>query len=116
MIERLKTWLAAKLFNAPNPDYILKIENGRMYLHNLEITKELAGVLREEAKAMSGMGLWQIMQHTLAEDARERMFKNSTNFDDMRNGKMMLYNLDIQQKILDRARAFPVTPVRIDTK
>jgi hypothetical protein len=104
--ERIINWLCSKVFLAPNPDFILRIDNGKMYLQGQEITKELAGQLREEAKTLDRFSLWFIMQSTLAEDARERMFKNSTSFDDMRNGKMMLFNLDIMQKILLRAKNY----------
>lgn len=42
------------------------------------------------------------MQETLKYQAQKIMFDNSKDFNDMLGGKYMLYNLDIQQKLLDQ--------------
>lgn len=42
------------------------------------------------------------MQETLKDEAQTIMFLKSKDFQDMLVGKMMLYNLDVQNKIVER--------------
>ena len=57
-------------------------------------------LLREEAKMLVKMRLWSILTNTLKAQAQKTMFEKAETFDDMVAGKTMLYNIDIQEKIV----------------
>ena len=57
--------------------------------------------LKGEADFLLQSNLWSIIGETLKDIACKTMFEKSTTFDDMRSGKMMLYNLSIQNNILN---------------
>jgi hypothetical protein len=69
---------------------------------NEQLTPELTRILKEEAAYVKRTMLWGLFQNTIAETARKTMFENSKDFDDIRTGKALLYNLDLQKKIIER--------------
>lgn len=67
-----------------------------------EISETERKALASEAKFLKETRLWKVFQETLKYQAQLVMFEKSQDFDDMRNGKAMLRNLDVQNQILKR--------------
>ncbi len=65
------------------------------------ITQGEVNQIKEELKYIKHTRAWAIMQGTLADEARKSLFEKAKNSDDMMAGKMLLYALDVQQKILE---------------
>ncbi len=57
--------------------------------------------LKAESEFFKNSQLWKIINESLKSQAQKTMFENSTTFEDMMTGKMMLYDLSFQNKILD---------------
>lgn len=104
MRQRIANWLLRHLLNAIVIEDVLKIERGQFIIGGQAMQENERAALREEARFVSKTRLWQIMQETLKATAQEKMFEKSVDFDDMKFGKTMLYNLDIQQKLIDILR------------
>jgi len=82
---------------------VLKIDEktGQATLGGEKITdNELRG-LKEEAGYIQRTRLWSVLTNTLQDQAHTVMFTKSKSWEDMVTGKTMLYNIDIQQKIID---------------
>lgn len=73
----------------------------KLLLGKEEIPPQLLSALKVEAGALSNMSLWKVFQETLKDQAHQIMFEKSETFEDLRSGKMMLYNLDVQKNIVD---------------
>jgi hypothetical protein len=101
-MKRLKNWLIKHLFKAITVDEVLTSNKyGLIYLNGEQITDEEARILHNEAIFLKEFRLWQILQSTIADHAKKRMFENSKSYEDMIAGKMALYNADIQNKIIE---------------
>lgn len=104
---KLVNKLLAHLLVAPDPDNILSFDyhnvGGRMVVASVkiggdEITSQLAQSLKEEARTLKRMYLWQVINASLAEQARQVMFNKSQSWEDMKTGKDILYTTNMQQK------------------
>lgn len=110
MLERLKTWLLRKITCSVNPDMVLTY-NERMnliFVNGEQISHSEALSLQAEAKFIQKTRLWSIMQETLKDHAQKTMITQSKSFEDMRSGKLMLYNLSVQKNLLDVAQKYKV--------
>lgn len=58
--------------------------------------------LKQESVYLKETQIWKIFQETLKSHAHKMIFINSTNYDDVLAGKLMLYNLNVQKKIVDK--------------
>ncbi len=56
--------------------------------------------LKAEAKMILDTRVWSLLENTLKAQAQNKIFIKSLNFSDTAAGKLMLYNLDVQKKIL----------------
>lgn len=92
----------SKLLCAVNPlDVFTSDKTGKkLFLNGREITELEMGDLKADAMYFGKSRLWNVLAETIRSQAMEVMFTKSKDFDDMRTGKMMLYNLDIQKKII----------------
>ena len=64
------------------------------------LTKQEKLNLQNEVKFFNESRLKGILLDTLYDVARKTMFEKSETFDDMLQGKMMLYNISVQKNIL----------------
>ncbi len=85
---------------------VFALKEGKVFIGDYEITDKLKKVLKEESAYIKNTELWKIMRNTLIKITHEVMFEKSKDFEDMRTGKAMLYNLDIQQKLLEKINEF----------
>lgn len=101
LIEKIKNWLAAQLFCAIDPKQVLKqSKTGVLTIDGEIVGNEEMRSLQNEVKFLTHTRVWKILTETLKEQAEKIMFEKSTSFDDMKTGKMMLYNLNVQQQII----------------
>lgn len=57
---------------------------------------------KAEAKYILDSRVWSLLENTLKSQAQKVIFEKSKDFNDCTSGKLMLYNLDVQKKILQR--------------
>lgn len=85
--------------------YILLLETKNnkkvLTLGGEQIPENLLSELKEEAITFKKMKLHSLFQETLKGQAYGIMFEKSKDFDDMKTGKMMLYNLGVQENIIE---------------
>jgi hypothetical protein len=110
--ERLQLWDKIDLLEenlkhftdvliAVEPDNFLTIENGHLKLAGEPLTDQQKKILREEAVYYKGTDLYKVFQNTLTETARQKMFDKAKSWEDMTYGKALLYNLDVEKKIIE---------------
>lgn len=100
-VEKTKNELLKEYFCAVTMDDVITIDKlKRISIDGEPITEGEAASLFEEAKFFKESRLYSIMINTLKKQAMEVMYNQSQSFDDMRNGKMMLYNLSLQENIV----------------
>lgn len=89
-------------FPIVNQEDVLTVsKRGKIFLKGMPVSDSEAAQLKTEAIMFQKSRLWQVMQETIKEQASRVMFENSQNFDDMKTGKLMLRNLDVQRKIVE---------------
>lgn len=105
-MKRFKFWLLNKvvqnLFKGVLvSDVISMSKDGRLFLNGIQMADSEIRAIQEEAKFVQATRLWSIMTSTLAWQAQKRMFEKSKIYDDMFFGKASLYNLDVQDNIMN---------------
>lgn len=65
--------------------------------------------MAEEARYILRTEVWKYITASLSEEARKVMFNRAVSFDDLRNGKMILWTADIQTKLLESFAKNPGT-------
>lgn len=88
-----------------NPNNVLFIsENGIVSLDRKPLSTEEAKQLREEAMYIEHTRIWSIFQDTIRHKAIEQAVIQSTDFSHVLPGKMMIHNLSVMQKIVERCK------------
>lgn len=110
MKQRIITWLLRHLTASVNPDMVLTYNQkmNLIFVNGEQISHSEALSLKAEAKMIQSTRMWSIMHETLKDHAYKTMVTNSKNFEDMRSGKLMLYNLGVQTNLLDVAQKYKV--------
>ena len=83
---------------------------GAIYIGGERVDESRLGNLKAESQFMLNSELWKVMTETIRHMAYEIMFTKSMSFEDMRSGKMLLYHLDTQKKIMDILSRFAKKP------
>lgn len=73
-----------------------------LFLGKEIITEEEKKLLHAEAVEFKKTRLYSILLNTPAHHAQDILFKKLTSTDDFWASKMMLYNIDVQEKIIER--------------
>lgn len=81
-----------------------------IYLGGEQLNNQEISNLQAEVRFLRSSKLWPIITSTLKSQAQDVMFNKSQTFDDMVAGKMMLRNLDVQEKILATIEKFTNKP------
>lgn len=102
MKKLIKNWALKSLIKAVIPEDIIIIRNGIVYLNGEQIGESELKELKREASLIKELRLWKILTNTLRSDAQERMYNKAVNFDDMMAGKLLLYAIDLQEKIVNK--------------
>lgn len=76
--------------------------NGKeiLYLHNKALEDAEVKNLQQEIRHLKSLWIWKIITETLKDQAQQVMFTKSKDYSDMVAGKMMLYNLGVQENII----------------
>lgn len=107
-LDQLESEKKEMMDHSVNPDDIITISyNPDKTIKNIILggevtTPAMVKILKEEIKAFRAFNLYKIFKSTLKDQARDIMFTKSQTFEDMRSGKMMLYNLSVIDNILDK--------------
>lgn len=80
----------------------MKQEKDRLHvlLGGKEIGESEIKQLKVEADILQRSNLWRIMQETVKAKAMDKAFTQSTNWEQVLSGKLMVHNLGIQQSIV----------------
>jgi hypothetical protein len=92
-----------------------KGETVKLRLGSDELTDEAVRNLKNEVEILKRMQLWSIMQNTVKKLAIDKGINQSTDFEQVLSGKMMLHNLGIIKSILDSIDGFKLAPTKIIT-
>lgn len=76
-------------------------KSGSIFLGKDKITDGEFKNLQEEASYLKNTRIWSVLTNTLRDQAKKTMFEKSKNWDDMVTGKAMLYNIGVQENIVD---------------
>ncbi len=102
------------LLGLVNPENVLmSTPSGALLLNGVPVTDQELRNLQSEVQVLKHMKVWAIFQENLKFEAQRDMFVNSEDFDAMRSGKMLLYALATQAKIIktiERAKGKPSKP------
>jgi hypothetical protein len=103
MKKLIRNLLLKHLLKAIVLSDVLKMDEktGVMTLGGEKLTENELRGLKEEAGYIKRTRLWSVLTNTLQDQAHTVMFQKSKNWEDMVTGKTMLYNIDIQEKIID---------------
>lgn len=103
MTEEEKNHLLKEYFCAVvEEDVMTTNKMGRLFLDGEELSADEMIRLQQEADYFANSRLASILWNSLYSQAQKIMFENSEDFDDMRNGKMMMYNISVQKNIVDK--------------
>lgn len=99
----IQNWLLKTVLRAISVQDVMRIDerSRKIFLGGEIIDEKQLRMLREEAGYIKRTFLWKVLTNTLAEQARLTMFTHSKSWEDMLIGKMMLYNIDVQEKVLE---------------
>lgn len=107
MTETEKNKLLKEYFCAVVPEDVIIFDKiGQIWINGQKQTVGEISSLYEEAKFFKESRLYKILINHLKVMAMEVMYNKSESYDDMRNGKMMLYNLSVQQNIVNNILKF----------
>ena len=87
-----------------NPDDVFQVSKntGVAYLGLEPISKNEAIQLKSEAELLMGMRLYKILTNTLTQEAINIAVLNSKEWENVISGKMMIHNLTVIKKIVER--------------
>ncbi len=114
LVERLKTdqsfknEVLAHLFSTVDPDFILRWTKTGLFIRGEQLGSDQIANLQSEAKLFKSTKLWKILTQTLAQDAMERMFFASKDFNDMMAGKLLLFAISTQETIINRIESIKI--------
>ena len=74
---------------------------GFAYIGKERIDESRLSNLKSEAEFLSRSDIWKLLNETMRYYAYEKMFIKSESLNDLLTGKMWIYHLDTQQKILE---------------
>lgn len=73
------------------------------------VSEERLTNLRSESEIFLQSDLWKILSGTITFMAYNQMFVKSQKYEDTLSGKMWLYHLDIQKKLMDTFKSYKKT-------
>ena len=99
--RRLSNFALKHLLNAVLPEQVLEVRQGKVFLGGNPIPESTVKALAEEAKWWKQSNLDTILVETLKNTAQRAMFDKSQTFQDVLSGKLLLYAIDTQRKLID---------------
>ncbi len=105
MKQKLINFLLKHTINAVTIEEVISSDKTGIYIDGKKITRDELLQLQAEVKAVENTRLWYLMTQTLKKDAYERGLNTSTSMDQVNTAKAMLYNLSIQESIMNVIRS-----------
>lgn len=94
-------WIFKHLTKPVNLEQIISINNaGQVKIDGRVISEQELVALQQEVKAFQTFRLKTILMNLPKAHAESKMFIEAKNWDDMLIGKMMLYNISIQENAM----------------
>lgn len=75
---------------------------GHIYLGGHPIESKKLQDLQHEVRLLRNTALWDILVNTLKHQAQMTMFNKSQDYQDLMNGKMILYTIDVQENMIKK--------------
>lgn len=102
-VDQLASKKVSDLLGYTDEDLVMTYaeKQGFIFLGGERVEADKCLNLKQEAELILSTDLWKIMVNTIGDQAKKVMFEKSQTYEDMRSGKMMLYNLSLQSKILE---------------
>ncbi len=106
-MKRFKTWVLNKVFYHLFPifkaEYVLTAsKSGHLFLNGELVTEKEKHSLKAQARMMRNTRIWEIMSATLKSQAQQVMFKEAKDLQDVINGKVMCYTIEVMENILKK--------------
>ena len=96
-------YLVKKLFPIYSLDRLVTItKQGNLLIGGKLADNNKLSNLQNEARFLANTELWELLTDTLKHRAEVAMFIKSKDTQDLMNGKMILYTLDVQNNILNK--------------
>ena len=97
------SFLVHSLFNGITEDDILDFrKDGAVYYRGKQLNEEVRQRLIEDAKRYEGSVLFKFLNKEVKQVANLRMFKKGLDEKELIFGRAMLYNLELQEKVIKR--------------
>lgn len=105
MLNRLRNWCLKHCFKCIVLEDIVSFDkSGNCLIKGKKLSEQELANIRQEIAYLDNGVLWKILSSYTAQEARKLIFEKSNNFEQVLSGKLMLYNLDIQLKIIEKLR------------
>lgn len=89
---------------------VITEKNGFIFIGKERIGESKLNNLKAEAEFLVNSDLWKLLNETMRYSAYERMFIKSESLNNLLTGKMWIYHIDTQQKIIEMFRSFNKKP------
>ena len=100
--RRLQNWLTKKLFCTISVEDVLEVrKDGSLWIGNKILPENKAKEFIAQAKLLTELDVWRFMKNNLRYLANQQMFNESKKVEELIAGKMMLYTISIQEKLLN---------------
>lgn len=80
-------------------------KEGFLFIGKERIDESRLANLRSEAEFLEKSDIWKLLNETMRYSAYEMMFTKSKSIDDLMSGKMWIYHISTQQKILEMLKS-----------
>ena len=98
MKRKLINWLLNRLLKVQNPKEILTVtKDSKMLFKGKEVTLKEVQKMADDLEIITRLDIYKILNESIINDAQALIFNKSNNFDDVLNGKMILWTIE-QQK------------------
>lgn len=101
MKQRIINYLLRHYLNAIVTADVITMEKGVIKLDDKTITDTELRQLKTEVKALQGFRIWSIMTNSLKFQAQDKIFNRALDFNDTTYGKALLYNIGLQESIIN---------------
>ena len=99
--QKVENYLLRHLLCVVDINHVVRSDNTGIYINGKKLDENELLSLKQEVHRFKASQLYQLLQETPKQQSLKLIFEKSENFDDVRNGKMILYTLDVQNKILN---------------
>lgn len=105
MLERLRDWLLPRVICSVDPRDIIQVREGQQGKQIVLLGQEPLSPtdlrqLKIEVESLQRFRLWRIIQETIKDKAIEKALLQSTSYEGVLSGKMMLHDIGIINSIV----------------